>query len=221
MSDMIRLEDVVKTTEGKRVLGGVNLVVAKGECITISGPPGSGKSALARLIAGLDKPSAGEVWVLEEPLHILNADAAAALRNRSIGLLTRNPAFMESLTVLENVAMPLILRGETSARAHSKAREQLKAAGLQYALQAHPPQLRPAEKHKAAVARVLTQHPELLLLDDFAAGFSAEEELVGMLRAVCRFGGYTVVELTGAAQGLVGENRTLRIELGRIQEDAI
>lgn len=221
MSDMIRLENVVKLTEGRRVLCGVNLVVAEGECVTISGPPGSGKSMLARQIAGLDKPSAGKVWVLEKPLHTLNADAAAALRNRNIGLLTRNPAFVESLTVLENVAMPLILRGEASARARGKAREQLKAAGLQYAVQAYPPQLRPVEKHKAAVARVLTQHPKLVLLDDFAAGFSAEAELVGMLRAVCRFGGYTVVELTGAAHGLVGANRTLRIEQGKIQEDAI
>jgi len=221
MSDMIRLENVVKITEGSRVLSGVNLVVAEGECVTISGPPGSGKSALARLIAGIDKPSAGEAWVLETPLHTLNADAAAALRNRYIGMLKRNPSFVDSLTVLENVAMPLVLRGEASARARGKAREQLKTAGLQYAAQAYPPQLRPVEKHKAAVARMLTQHPKLVLLDDFAAGFAAEAELVGMLRAVCRFGGYTVVELTGGAQGLVDANRTLRIEQGRIQEDMI
>jgi predicted ABC-type transport system involved in lysophospholipase L1 biosynthesis ATPase subunit len=218
---MIRLENVVKMEDGRRAVNGVSLAAQKGECLTVSGPPGSGKSVLARLIAGMDRPSAGEIYVLGKPLHAMGAETAAAFRNQHIGLLARNPAFLDGLTVLENVAMPLVLCGETSARAQRKAGERLKELGLLHAAQARPAQLAPPERHKAAVARAMIAQPEVLLLDDFGAELNEKDELAGILHAVCRFGGMTVLELTGAERGFICGGRRLLLEQGRIQEETI
>lgn len=219
MDAAICVQGAVKMENGRRVLSGATLSVGKGECVTVCGPPGSGKSALARLIAGMDRPGAGEVIVLGQPVHALGEEAAAAFRSRHIGVLLRDPAFLEGLTLLENTALPLVLRGDAKAR--GKAREQLKTLGLLYAAPARPAQLTPLERHKAAVARMLAARPDILLLDDFAAGLDERGDITGILRAVCEYGGMTVLELTGEAQGLICENRTLRLERGVIREETV
>ncbi len=219
MSDCIRMDNVVKLQEGRRVLADVFLRVKQGECLIISGPPGSGKSMLARLAAGLEKPSAGEVFVLGKPMHEMSEDAAAAFRNRHVGLLTRGIGFLNTLTMLDNIAMPLLLRGETAAHARKKAKESLKAMGMLGAEKASPAQLRPLERHKAAVARMLTAQPEVLLLDDFGAELADTDELAGILHALCRFESITVVELTSAKKGLICGDRELTLGRGKIQEE--
>jgi putative ABC transport system ATP-binding protein len=221
MDEVIRIENAVRMENGRRMLNGVTLRIGKGECVTISGPPGSGKSALARVIAGMDRPDAGEVFVLGQSLHTMNADAAAVFRNRHIGILARDPAFFNSLSLLDNVAIPLALRHETRASRQKKAKEQLKSLGLLYAAPARVSQLTPLERHKAAVARVLVAQPEVLLLDDFAVDLDNKDSIAGILRTICRFGNMTVMELTGACGGLICEGRTLRLEQGRVREETV
>ncbi len=221
MSDVIRLENAVKMAgNGARALSGVNLTIVKGECVTISGSPGSGKTSLARLIAGMDRPSSGKVFVLDKPLHEMRPDAAAVFR-KYIGVLMKYPAFLENLSLLENIALPLALRGEPAAARDKKVKEQLKNFGLLYAVRAHPSQLTPLERHKAAIARALIAQPQILLLDDFAAGLAQADEIAGILHALCQYGDYTVVELTGAAKGLVCRGRVVILDHGTIQEEQI
>jgi ABC-type lipoprotein export system ATPase subunit len=222
MEEVIRLENAVKMAgSGIRTVNGASLSIRKGECVAVCGPPGSGKTALARLISGMDRPSDGKVFVLGKPMHEMKPDIAAAFRNRNIGMLTKYPAFMENLSLLENVAMPLMLRGESPAHREKKAKEQLKALGLQYAARAHPAQLTPLERHKAAIARALIAQPKLLLLDDFAAGIIETEDIAGILHALCHYGDYTVVEFTGAAEGLICRERVVKLDHGKIQEERI
>lgn len=222
MKEAIRLENAVKMAEsGIRAVGGVSLCVYQSECVTVSGSPGSGKTALARLIAGVDRPSGGQIFVLNKPLHEMRSDAAAAFRNKYIGVLQKNPAFMENLTVLENTAMPLMLRGEAAILREKKAKEQLKELGLLYAARAHPQQLTPLERHKAAIARALISQPKILLLDDFAAGIEQADEIAAYLGALCENKDYTVVEFTGAKEGLIRGERTIRLGHGKIQEERI
>lgn len=222
MEEVIRLKDVVKITEdGRRVINGVSFSVMERECMTIRGASGSGKTALARMIAGLDKPSAGQIHVLGRPVHKMKSDDAAFFLNKNIGILSRNPAFIDNLTLYYNLAMALIIQGQTPSKWRIKVREQLNELGLLYAANAHPPQLTPLERHKAAVARALITNPKIILLDDFAADLSVadSEEIKATLYALCRYGTYTVVDLTGAGAGLICHNRTLTLDHGKLQEE--
>jgi len=219
MDNIIQLKNVVKmNVNGIRAINDISLSIPAGECVGIYGASGSGKTTLVHLIAGLEKPSAGQVYVLGTPVHEMEPDTAAEFRNRNIGMLSRNLAFLDNLTVLENVSFPLILRRASTAQRAKAAKEQLKIMGLQYAAYAHPSQLSPLEKHKAAIARALISQPKLLLLDDFATDITETDEIIGILHAICRFGNHTVVELTGASKGLLCQ-RDIILEHGKIQEE--
>jgi ABC-type lipoprotein export system ATPase subunit len=220
MGEAIRLENVVKMyRDGVRALNGVSIRILQGEHVRVCGLAGSGKTTLTRLIAGMDRPSAGQVFVLGEPVHIMTPDAAADFRNQNIGILQRNPAFLEKLTLLENVSLPLALRSEAAATCEKKGREILKTLGLLYAAHAFPVQLSVLERHQAAIARALITQPRILLLDDFLADIYPTEELKGNLNARCTYADYTVVELTGANQGLIIPDKTIQLDHGHIQEE--
>jgi ABC-type ATPase involved in cell division len=222
MEEVIRLDNVVKMNEdGRRVIGGISFSIKERECVTIRDAAGSGKTALMRLIAGLDKPSAGHIHVLGRPVHEMKTDVAAAFRNNNIGILPRDPAFLDNLTLYYNLAMTLVILGQTPAKWRGRVQEQLKELGLLYAAHAHPPQLTPLERHKAAIARALVGNPKILLLDDFTADLSVAdaEEIKAMMHAVVRYGAYTVVELTGADAGLICHDRTLTLDHGKLQEE--
>lgn len=218
--EVIRLENVVKMTDnGKRTVNGITLSISDRECVVISGPPGSGKTMLVRLIAGLEKPSTGEVFVQEEPVHEMNLDTAAVFRNKNIGILPRNPAFLDNLSVVENVALPLAILGEAAAQSRRKAAEQLKLLGLLYASHARPLQLSLLERQKIAIARALIAKPKILLLDDFAADIVETDEIAGTLHALCNYGEYTIIELTSIPKGLICQGRLILIDHGKIQEE--
>ncbi len=222
MEDIIRLEKVVKMShDGKRAINGVTMSILDRECVTIISAPGSGKTTLVRLISGLDKPSDGQVFVLGNLVNEMRNEEAAIFRNKNIGILHRNPAFLDNLSVLDNVAMPLIIRGDVPFQRRNKVMEQMKTLGLQYTTHARPTQLSPLERHKAAIARALITEPRILLLDDFAASLSItdEEEIKATLYAICSYGTYTVVELTGADSGLICTDRTVVLDHGKIQEE--
>ena len=157
--------------------------------------------------------------VLGEPVHEMKPDIAAEFRNQNIGILSRSPAFLDNLTVLDNIAFPLMLRKIPTAQRVKAAKEQLKILGLEYAAYAHPPQLSPLEKHKAAIARALISQPKLLLLDDFATDLTEADEIAGTLRTVCRYGKHAVMELTGVSKGLICTERDFILEHGKIQEE--
>lgn len=222
MSEIIRMENVIKMTEnGHRALSGVNLQIEQGERVTIRGAPGSGKSALMRLIAVMDKPSDGKVYVLGQPLHEMSAEQAAALRNKSFGILQRHPAFVHTLTLGENIGLPLAIRGVSAEKRQKAVREMLKSFGLLYAIHALPGKLSALEIKLADVARALIGKPQILLLCDTGADLSQRDrqQLTGTLHALSEFGAYTIIEFTGAQNSLIDTDRTLTLEFGRIQEE--
>lgn len=224
MSEIIRLENVIKmSSDGRRAINGVSLSVSEGERVAICGAPGSGKTKLARLIAGMERPSSGKVLVLDKAVHDMDADTAAAFRSRHIGLLARHPAFMESLTVLENVALPLTIRGILLTQREKTAKELLKTLGLTYTVNARPTQLSPLEAKLVSIARSLITQPQIMLLDDAAADLPERDviQIKGILHALSQFGECTILEFSGEKNGLICADRTMNLERGKIQEETV
>jgi putative ABC transport system ATP-binding protein len=224
MSEIIRLENVIKMLTGnRRAINGVSLAIQEKERVTICGASGSGKTTLTRLIAGMERPNSGKVFVLDKAVHDMDADTAAVFRSRHIGLIARHPAFMESLTVLENVALPLMIRGIPLAQREKTAQEQLKTLGLAHTVNARPTQLSILEAKLASIARALIAQPQILLLDDAAAGLPERdvEQIKGILYALSQFGECVILEFSGEKNGLICADRTMNLERGKIQEETV
>ncbi|MEO1745618.1 MAG: ATP-binding cassette domain-containing protein, partial [Pseudomonadota bacterium] len=146
------------------VLRDVSLNVEQGQSVGIVGPSGSGKTTLLMVLAGLERPDAGDVNVAGAALHTMSEDAVAAFRGRNIGFVFQSFHLIANMTALENVAVPLELAGENNA--FDRAREELVAVGLQDRLTHYPGQLSGGEQQRVAVARALAPDPKILIADE-------------------------------------------------------
>jgi lipoprotein-releasing system ATP-binding protein len=148
------------------VLRGVDLAVSTGEFVAVTGESGSGKSTLLHLVGALDRATSGQVFLDGTAYDGLEADALAALRNRKIGFVFQFHHLLRDFSALENVAMPLLIAGQSPPRARERARALLDSVGLGERLTHLPAQLSGGEQQRAAVARALATEPTLLLADE-------------------------------------------------------
>jgi putative ABC transport system ATP-binding protein len=146
------------------ILHKIDLRVDKGESLAIVGASGSGKSTLLSILAGLDVPSTGEVWLSGQPLYELDEDARAAHRARHVGFVFQSFQLIAHLSALENVMLPLELRADPQARA--KATAMLERVGLGKRLGHRPALLSGGEQQRVALARAFVVHPDILMADE-------------------------------------------------------
>jgi lipoprotein-releasing system ATP-binding protein len=148
------------------VLKGVDLTIGVGERVAIMGASGSGKSTLLHLLGGLEKASGGEVVLDGVNINQVNAGKLARLRNKSLGFIYQSHHLLGEFTVLENVAMPLLIGGESVSQARIRAAELIQRVGLGHRIEHKPGELSGGERQRAAVARALINKPCLILADE-------------------------------------------------------
>ena len=155
----------VTSPEGElTILNDASFQINCGETVAIVGPSGAGKSTLLALLAGLDEPTSGKVWLNGVELSTMDEDGRALLRNRQVGFIFQSFHLLSSLTALENVLLPLELSGTMEAM--SLAKEALEQVGLNSRMHHYPRQLSGGEKQRVAIARAFVTTPSLLFADE-------------------------------------------------------
>jgi len=215
MDQLISLQNVHKTFKLRsgliHALRGVDFQVKQGEFVAIVGPSGSGKSTLINMITGIDRPTSGEVYVGEQRLTHMNEDQVAGWRGKNVGIVFQFFQLLPSLTVLENVIMPMTYAGTYKGQRQERAMQLLELVDLPHLADKYPSQISGGQQQRAAIARALANDPPLIVgdeptgnLDVISAGlmFSLFEELVDQ--------GKTMVMVT--------HNRDLAGQVPRVQE---
>jgi putative ABC transport system ATP-binding protein len=222
---VIELSQVSKRFDGKRVvtaLDSVDLTIAKGELVSLVGPSGSGKSTLLNLIGGLDTPSAGEIRIDGELLSGLSDDRLTRVRRDKIGFIFQFFNLLPTLSCLENVALPLHLRGWTRKKAEERSQELLDLVKLGHRVEHQPDELSGGERQRVAIARALSVYPPILLADEPTGNLDSATgaEILALIHDVNARLGATVLMVThdrGVAESC---RRTISLKDGHIVSDA-
>src|SRR6266851_645950 len=221
---MIELRGVTRQFAGKRdvvALDEVTLAIPRGEMVSIIGPSGSGKSTLLNLVGGLDRPTAGAVRIDGETLAGLTDDGLTRVRRDKIGFIFQFFNLLPTLSSLENVGLPLHLRGWPHARVRERATELLDLVRLGHRLQHLPEELSGGERQRVAIARALSIYPPILLADEPTGNLDTRsgEEILTLIRDVHSRFGSTVVIVTHDMDVAQSCERTIALRDGRIVED--
>ncbi|MFC7219018.1 ABC transporter ATP-binding protein [Streptomyces polyrhachis] len=224
MTYVIELAGAAKRYDsaGPPALGPIDLSVAQGEALAVTGPSGSGKSTLLNLVAGLDKPTGGAVTVAGRRVDQLSEHGLARFRREQIGIVFQFFNLLDDLTVADNIQLPAQLTGTTRKKTAARAAELMEVLGIAQHARAYPGRLSGGERQRVAVARALVNKPALLLADeptgalDTASGHDVRELLVDLHR-----GGQTIVLVThdlALAQDCA--SRTIHLVDGHLAADS-
>ena len=218
---MIRLENITKTYEKHgqtlRALEDVSLHVPKGDFLAITGPSGSGKTTLMNILGCLDRPTTGKYLLEGTTVEGLGGAAAADIRNRKIGFIFQSFNLIGSMSALENVELPLVLRGESRKIRRQKALEALARVGLQDRAGHRPAELSGGQQQRVAIARVLAAPPPLILADEPTGNLDGvtSREILSILRQLHQEG-QTIVMITHDDGIAAAAPRQMRMEQGRL-----
>jgi putative ABC transport system ATP-binding protein len=221
---MIQLDRATKRFEGKRsvtALDDVTLTIPRGEMVSIIGQSGSGKSTLLNLVGGLDRATTGDVLIDGESLAGLHDDKLTQVRRDKIGFIFQFFNLLPTLSCLENVGLPLHLRGWPRRKVDERARELLSLVQLGDRLTHLPEELSGGQRQRVAIARALSVYPPILLADEPTGNLDSRtgEDILTLIRDLHARLGATVVMVTHDAHVAQTCQRTITLRDGRIVED--
>ena len=220
MQPVLKAENVTKKVSSPEgtltILAEVDLQIAAGETVAIVGASGAGKSTLLALLAGLDEPSAGRVWLNGAELTALDEDGRAAVRARHVGFVFQSFHLVPSLTAIENVMLPLELAGLPNAR--SAAAEVLAQVNLSPRREHYPRQLSGGEQQRVAIARAFVTRPALLFADEPTGNLDSVtgERIIDLLFDLNKAAQTTLVVVTHDQAIAQRCGRIIKIEAGRL-----
>ena len=227
MQDVLICRNINKTyqdgSNATPVLHDVSLAIKAGEHVAILGSSGSGKSTLLHILGGLDKPSTGDVEFKGKALNQLSSNALAKLRNDEMGFIYQFHHLLGEFTALENVAMPLRIRGLSSKHAEDKARDMLEEVGLSHRIDHLPSAMSGGERQRVAIARALVTEPSVVLADEPTGNLddSTGEQIYKLLKNLSEKKGTAFVVVTHDI-ALAGKmDRVLKIKDGRLASEVM
>ncbi|ACZ75980.1 ABC transporter related protein [Dickeya parazeae Ech586] len=204
------------------ILTGVELVVKPAQTIALVGESGSGKSTLLGILAGLDDGSSGQVSLLGQRLDSLDEEGRAALRAQNVGFVFQSFMLVPTLTALENVQLPALLRGESDRNSRQQAEQLLQQLGLGARLHHLPAQLSGGEQQRVALARAFSGRPRLLFADEPTGNLDRQtgDRIANLLFSLNRDFATTLILVTHDEQLAARCERCLRLRDGKLWEDA-
>jgi putative ABC transport system ATP-binding protein len=223
MATILQLQNVSKTYQSAgrtlTVLDSISFSIAAGATVAIVGPSGSGKTTLLGLAAGLDRSSSGSVALNGIELDNLNEDQRAAVRNRHVGFIFQNFQLLPTLTALENVMVPLELRGERNIK--NRAVDLLQKVGLADRGHHYPAQLSGGEQQRVSLARAFSNQPQILFADEPTGNLDADTSatIIELLFNLNKEAGTTLILVTHDLDLAHKTSRVIRLKGGRVVLD--
>ncbi len=217
---MIQVRDISKSYGNLQVLSDINLDIMKSEIVSIVGPSGAGKTTLLQIIGTLERPDSGKVLYDGEDVMSLKDARLAKFRNHNIGFVFQFHQLLPEFTVVENVAMPALIGGNSRAAAFSKAKELIEYLGLADRADHKPAQLSGGERQRAAVARALVNSPRVVLADEPSGSLDSHNrrELHKLFFDLRRDMGHTFVIVTHDESLAADTDRIIHMRDGHITE---
>jgi len=204
-------------------LEGINLTIKRGEFVAIWGPSGSGKSTLCNLIGALDQPTTGKVFLNGEDIVSMSDNQQSEHRNRSVGFIFQEFNLIPVFSSLENVMLPLILRGEDEKTCRQNALDMLAAVGLDEQAKRWPDKLSGGQQQRVAIARALVTRPPLIVADEPTANLDSENavRIITLMHQLNRSMGTTFIFSTHDQDLLHRVTRRIKLHDGHVIEDII
>lgn len=219
---MVKIRQLSKTySRGEAMvtaLHGVDLEVQQGEFCAFVGPSGCGKSTLLNLVAGLDDPTSGDIVIDGRSTNTLNSQDWTTMRRETIGIVFQAFHLVHGLTAEENIALPLMLRGEQGRDIAARVDDLLHRVGMDHRRHHRPGELSGGEQQRVAIARALAHRPRLLLADEPTGNVDSHQgaEIMALIRELARSGGQTVLLVTHSAQAASAADYTWAMRDGRL-----
>lgn len=223
---MIRIENVIKTYDmgenSVKALQGVSFTINQGEFVSIMGPSGSGKSTCMNMIGCLDRPSSGLVEINGKETAKMSEKELAELRNKTIGFVFQQYHLLPSMTVLENVILPLRYQGIEKHLRKEMAIKALEKVGLQNRKSHRPHELSGGQKQRVAIARAMVTNPKIILADEPTGALDSEtgKQVLDMFRQI-NATGTTIILVTHDPEIGASTNRCIKIFDGKIKSDSM